>query len=260
MLSENSIKSMTKIALVTGGSRGLGRNTALSLARRGVDVVLTYHSNRAEAASATAAIEELGRRAVALRLYSSQTGTFGGFVGDVRTALQNTWNRDKFDFLVNNAGTSHHAAFTETKEADFDHLVNVHFKGVFFLTQKLLPILRDDGRIVNISSGLARFALPGSSAYGAMKGAVEVLTRYLAKELGPRGIRVNTVAPGAIETDFSGGVVRDNPEVNKFVASNTALGRAGVPDDVGPMIAALLSEDNRWVTGQRIEVSGGMFL
>ena len=260
MPSETVSKSTTKIALVTGGSRGLGRNTALALARRGVDVILTYHSNRAEAASATAAIEELGRKAVALRLDSSQSGTFDDFVRDVRTALQNTWRRDKFDFLVNNAGTSHHAAFAETKEADFDHLVNVHFKGVFFLTQKLLPILRDDGRIVNISSGLARFALPGSSAYGAMKGAVEVLTRYLAKELGPRGIRVNTVAPGAIETDFSGGLVRDNPEVNKFVAANTALGRAGVPDDVGPMIASLLSEDNRWVNGQRIEVSGGMFL
>jgi NAD(P)-dependent dehydrogenase (short-subunit alcohol dehydrogenase family) len=167
---------------------------------------------------------------------------------------------DRFDFLINNAGTSHHAAFAETKEADFDHLVNVHFKGVFFLTQKLLPLIRDEGRIVNISSGLARVALPGSSAYGAMKGAVEVLTRYLARELGPRGIRVNTVAPGAIETDFSGGAVRDNPEVNKFVVSITALGRAGVPDDVGPMIASLLSEDNRWVTGQRIEVSGGMLL
>jgi NAD(P)-dependent dehydrogenase (short-subunit alcohol dehydrogenase family) len=260
MSTENVNKSVTKIALVTGGSRGLGRNTALSLARKGVDVILTYHSNRAEAASATAAIEALGRKAIALPLDSARIGTFDGFVRDVGAALQQTWGRDKFDYLINNAGTAYHASFIETKEADFDHLVNVHFKGVFFLTQKLLPLLRDEGRIVNISSGLARFALPGSSAYGAMKGAVEVLTRYLAKELGPRGIRVNTVAPGAIETDFSGGVVRDNPEVNKFVAANTALGRAGVPDDVGPMIASLLSEDNRWITGQRIEVSGGMFL
>jgi len=251
---------MTRIALVTGASRGLGRNTALSLAKRGVDVILTYHSNRTEAASATAAIEELGRKAVALRLDSSQVGTFDGFVRDVRAVLQGTWGRDRFDFLVNNAGTSYHASFAETQEADFDHLVNIHFKGVFFLTQKLLPLICDAGRIVNVSTGLARFALPGYSAYGSMKGAVEVLTRYLAKELGPRGIRVNAVAPGAIETDFSGGAVRDNPELNKFVASVTALGRAGVPDDIGPMIAALLSEDNRWITGQRIEVSGGMFL
>lgn len=260
MPSENVRKSMTRIALITGGSRGLGRNTALSLARKGIDVILTYHSNRAEAASTAAAIEELGRKAVALRFDSSQIGTFDGFVREVTTALRDTWGRDKLDFLVNNAGTALHATFAETKESDFDYLVNVHFKGVFFLTQKLLPILRDEGRIVNVSSGLARFAIPGSSAYGAMKGAVEVLTRYMAKELGPRGIRVNTVAPGAIETDFSGGIVRDNPEVNKFVAANTALGRAGVPDDIGPMIASLLSEDNRWITGQRIEVSGGMFL
>jgi NAD(P)-dependent dehydrogenase (short-subunit alcohol dehydrogenase family) len=181
--SENSNKSTTKIAIVTGASRGLGRNTALSLARRGVDVIITYHSNRTEAASAIAAIEVLGRKALALRLDSGQVSTFDGFVRDVGAALQDTWGSDRFDFLVNNAGTSHHAPFTETKEEDFDQLVNVHFKGVFFLTQKLLPLIRDEGRIVNISSGLARVALPGSSAYGAMKGAVEVLTRYMAKEL-----------------------------------------------------------------------------
>ncbi len=260
MPSENTDKSRTKVALITGASRGLGRNTALSLAQRGVDVILTYHSNSTEATSAVAAIEELGRKAVALRLDSSQVSSFDGFVREVGVALRDTWGRTGFDFLVNNAGTGRHASFAETKEADFDHLVNIHFKGVFFLTQKLLPLILDNGRIVNISSGLARFSLPGYSAYAAMKGAVEVLTRYLAKELGPRGIRVNTVAPGAIETDFSGGAVRDNPEVNKFVASVTALGRAGVPDDIGPMIAMLLSEENRWITGQRIEVSGGMFV
>jgi NAD(P)-dependent dehydrogenase (short-subunit alcohol dehydrogenase family) len=260
MPSEIPSKSTTKIALITGASRGLGRNTALSLARQGVDVIVTYHSNRTEAGTATAAVERLGRKAVALRLDSSQVSSFDGFVGEVEAALRDTWGRDRFDFLVNNAGTSLHASFAETKEAEFDHLVNIHFKGVFFLTQKLLPLIRDEGRIVNISTGLARFTLPGYSAYSAMKGAVEVLTRYLAKELGPRGIRVNTVSPGAIETDFSGGVVRDNPELNKFVASVTALGRAGVPDDIGPMIASLLSEGNRWITGQRIEVSGGMLL
>jgi NAD(P)-dependent dehydrogenase (short-subunit alcohol dehydrogenase family) len=169
-------------------------------------------------------------------------------------------NAERFDYLVNNAGTSLHKTFDQTTEEELDQIYNVHFKGVFFLTQKLLTLLEDGGRIVNISSGLARFANPGSSAYGSMKGAVEVLTRYLAKELGPRGIAVNAVAPGAIETDFSGGMVRDNPEVNKRVAEMTALGRAGQPDDIGPMIAALLSDDNRWINGQRIEVSGGMAL
>lgn len=260
MSSESPVKSMTKIALITGASRGLGRNTALSLARRGVDVIITYHSNRAEAAATTAAITDLGRKAVALRLDASDVSSFDGFVRELGAALRETWSRDRFDFLVNNAGTGVHAPFSETKESDFDHLLNIHFKGVFFLTQKLLPLLRDGGRIVNISSGLARFAFPGYAAYASMKGAIEVLTRYLAKELGPRGIAVNTVAPGPIETDFGGGVVRDNAALNKQVASMTALGRVGVPDDIGPMIASLLSDDNRWITGQRIEVSGGMLL
>ena len=251
---------MTKIALITGASRGLGRNTALSLARRGVDVIITYHSNRAEAAVTTAAIKDLGRKAVALRLDTSDVSSFEGFVREIGVALRETWSGDRFDFLINNAGTGVHAPFSETKESDFDHLVNIHFKGVFFLTQKLLPLLRDGGRIVNISSGLARFAFPGYAAYASMKGAIEVLTRYLAQELGPRGIAVNTVAPGAIETDFGGGVVRDNAALNKQVASMTALGRVGVADDIGPMIASLLSDDNRWITGQRIEVSGGMLL
>jgi len=170
------------------------------------------------------------------------------------------WGREDFDYLVNNAGNSLHAEFAKTTEAQFDEIFNVHVKGVYFLTQKLLPLLKGGGRIVNVSSGLARISLPGSSAYGAAKGAVEVLTRYLAKELGPRGITVNVVAPGAIQTDFSGGMVRDNPEVNKRVAEMTALGRAGVADDIGPMIASLLSDENRWVNGQRIEVSGGMML
>lgn len=260
MTTENPAKSTTKIALITGASRGLGRNTALSLAKRGVDVVITYRSNRAEAEIAIAAIKGLGRKAVALPLDTSNVSTFDGFVRELGTALRETWGTDRFDFLVNNAGTAVHAPFAETKEADFDHLVNIHFKGVFFLTQKLLPLLQDGGRIVNLSTGLARFSTPGYAAYASMKGAIEVLTRYLAKELGPRGIAVNTVAPGAIETDFGGGAVRDNPAINKQIASITALGRAGVPEDIGPMIAALLSDDNRWITAQRIEVSGGMFL
>ncbi|HVB40200.1 MAG TPA: SDR family oxidoreductase [Terriglobales bacterium] len=248
-----------KIAVITGGNRGLGRNTALHLARRGVDLIFTYRSHGDEAQSLMREAEAMGRRAAGLRLDTGDMRTFDAFVVAVRAVLQ-SWERDRFDYLVNNAGNSLHASFEETTEAQFDAIVNVHFKGVYFLTQKLLPLIKDGGRIVNISSGLARVARPGSSAYGAAKGAVEVLTRYLAQELGPRGITANVVAPGAIQTDFSGGRVRDNPEINRMVAHNTALGRAGVPDDIGPMIAALLSDENRWINGQRIEVSGGMAL
>jgi NAD(P)-dependent dehydrogenase (short-subunit alcohol dehydrogenase family) len=249
----------SKIAIVTGGSRGLGRNVVLSLARRGVDSVFTYHSNEDEARKVAAEVEGLGQRAVLLRLDTGDVSGFGPFVDQVRESLERL-GVDRFDFLVNNAGTSLHKSFAETTEAEFDALYNVHFKGVFFLTQSLLPLINDGGRIVNVSSGLARFTFAGSSAYASMKGAVEVLTRYLAKELGPRGIAVNTVAPGAIATDFGGGMVRDNAELNRAVAGMTALGRVGDPDDIGPMIASLLSEDNRWINGQRIEVSGGMNL
>jgi len=249
----------TRIAIITGGSRGLGRNTAINLARRGVDIIFTYRANQEEANSLIREIEAMGRKAAAFRLDTGETRAFEGFVSEVRKTVQ-SWGRERFDYLVNNAGNSLHANFADTTEEQFDGIVNVHFKGVFFLTQKLLPLISDGGRIVNISSGLARFTVPGISAYAAAKGAVEVLTRYLAKELGSRQITVNTVAPGAIATDFSGGMVRDNPEVNKMVAGMTALGRVGVPDDIGPMIAMFLSDENRWVNGQRIEVSGGMGL
>lgn len=259
MTQRNTANPTTKLAIVTGGSRGLGRSMVLSLARRGVDSIFTYHSNRAEAEKVIGLVADAGRKAVALQLDTGDVRAFDPFVQRVRQALAEL-GAERFDYLVNNAGTSLHKAFVQTTEEELDRLYNVHFKGVFFLTQKLLPLLGDGGRIVNISSGLARFSIPGSSAYASMKGAVEVLTRYLAKELGPRGIVVNTVAPGAIETDFSGGMVRDNPEVNRQVANMTALGRVGQPDDIGPMIAALLSDDNRWVNGQRIEVSGGMAL
>lgn len=251
--------SNPRIAIVTGGSRGLGRNTVLNLAKRGVDSIITYHSNRAEADQVIASVEAAGRRAVALRLDVGDAASFDQFVQDVQRALGEL-GASRFDYLVNNAGTSLHNAFDRTTEDELDTVYRVHFKGVYFLTQKLLPFINDGGRIVNISSGLARFTLPGSSAYASMKGAIEVLTRYMAKELGARGIAVNTVAPGAIATDFSGGMVRDNPEVNKRVAEMTALGRVGEPDDIGPMIAALLADDNRWINGQRIEVSGGMVL
>jgi NAD(P)-dependent dehydrogenase (short-subunit alcohol dehydrogenase family) len=248
------------IAIVTGGSRGLGRDMALSLAAKGQDVILTYNSKQDEAQEVVSAIEGLGRRAVALQLDVSQCSSFAAFAESVKEALQQTWERDDFDFLVNNAGIGIHAPLMETTEEQFDLLMNIHFKGVFFLTQSLLPLMKDGGRIVNISTGLARFALPGYSAYASMKGAVEVLTRYMAKELGPRGIAVNVVAPGAIETDFGGGVARDNAQVNSFIASQTALGRVGLPEDIGGVVASLLSEDNRWVNAQRIEASGGMFL
>jgi NAD(P)-dependent dehydrogenase (short-subunit alcohol dehydrogenase family) len=249
--------STQKIAIVTGGSRGLGRNTVLNLARRGVDTIFTYHTNRTEAESVVRSVSDMGRKAATLQLDTGNVGAFNGFVDKLRQTLAD-WQAERFDFLVNNAGTSHHNSIENTTEAELDALYNVHFKGVFFLTQKLLPLINDGGRIVNISSGLTRIIVPESGAYGSLKGAVEVLTKYMAKELAPRRIAVNVVAPGAIQTDFSGGIVRDNPELNQRIADMTALGRAGLPDDIGPMIASLLSEDNRWVNAQRIEVSGGM--
>jgi NAD(P)-dependent dehydrogenase (short-subunit alcohol dehydrogenase family) len=248
------------IALVTGGSRGLGRSTALHLAKHGTDVILTYKSGRAEAEATVAEIESMGRRAHALPLDVAKSTTFVEFAIRLRDVLSKNWQRDKVNFLVNNAGIGIHANFADTTEAQFDELVNIHLKGVFFLTQKLLPLLADGGRIVNISSGLSRFVLPGYSAYAAMKGAIEVLSRYMAKELGPRGIAVNVVAPGAIETDFGGGMIRDDAQVNAMIASQTALGRVGLPDDIGGVIASLLSAENGWINAQRIEASGGMFL
>ena len=248
---------MTKITLVTGGSRGLGRNTAISIARAGGDVVLTYQSNAEAAQAVVAEIEAWGRKAVALRLDVSEVSTFASFADMLLTSLRQTWQRDSLDHLVNNAGHGDVAAIGEVTEAQFDSLVNVHFKGVFFLTQTLLPLIADGGRIVNLSTGLTRVSAAGWSVYAAVKGAIEVMSVYMAKELGARGIAVNTVAPGAIETDFFGGAVRDTPEYNDFFAGMTALGRVGQPDDIGPMIASLLSDNNRWINAQRIEVSGG---
>lgn len=249
-----------KIALVTGGSRGLGRSSVAQLAAAGIDVVLTYRSRADEAAAAVAEVQALGGRAVALPLDVGDSRSFAAFAAALAATLREVWQRDRFDFLVNNAGVGVHAAFVDTDEAQFDALVNVHFKGVFFLTQTLLPLLADGGRIVNVSSGLTRFALPGFAAYAAMKGAVEVLTRYLAKELGPRGIAVNTIAPGAIETDFGGGSVRDDAQLNQFIAAQTALGRVGRAEDIGGVVASLLAPGSGWINAQRIEASGGMFL
>jgi len=250
----------TKIALITGGSRGLGRNAALKLAARGIDIILTYRSGASEADAVVTEIAALGRKAIALQLDVADSRSFGAFAELVKTTLQQHWQRERFDYLLNNAGIGMHASIAETTEEVFDQMMNIHLKGVFFLTQKLLPLINDGGRILNVSSGLARFALPGYAAYAAMKGGIEVLTRYMAKELGARGISVNVIAPGAIETDFGGGRVRDNAELNKFVASQTALGRAGLPDDIGNAIAALLSDEMGWANAQRVEVSGGMFL
>jgi len=249
-----------KIALITGGSRGLGKSTALKLARQGVDVIITYHSRKTEASAVVAEIESLGRKALALQLDTGESATFSQFAARLQQELAYTWQRNSFDYLVNNAGVGAHALIADTTEAQFDLLMRVHLKGVFFLTQHLLSLIADHGRIINVSSGLARFALPGYAAYAAMKGAVEVLSRYMAKELGARSIAVNVVAPGAIETDFGNGAVRDNAELNRFVAAQTALGRVGLPDDIGGVIASLLSPDNGWINAQRIEASGGMFL
>ncbi|MGZ3757561.1 MAG: SDR family NAD(P)-dependent oxidoreductase [Mucilaginibacter sp.] len=249
-----------KIALVTGGSRGLGKNMALHLAQKGIDVILTYNSKKDEALEVVAQIEKLGQKAAALQLNAGDVKSFDTFFTQVAAELKNTFNTDHFDFLINNAGIGIHAPFAETTEAQFDELTNIHFKGVFFLTQKALPLINNGGRIINLSSGLARFSMAGYAAYASMKGAMETLTRYMAKELGPRGIAVNIVAPGAIETDFGGGLVRDNAQVNEMVAGMTALGRVGLPDDIGGVVAFLCTEDAKWVNGQRIEVSGGMLL
>ncbi|HBQ3183533.1 TPA: SDR family oxidoreductase [Klebsiella variicola] len=249
-----------RIALVTGGSRGLGKNAALKLAAKGTDILLTYHSNRQAALDVVAEIEQKGVKAAALALNVGDSSTFDASASEVAQVLAQKWGRTTFDYLLNNAGIGLNVPFAETSEAQFDELMNIQFKGPFFLTQRLLPLLQDGGRILNVSSGLARFALPGYAAYAAMKGAMEVLTRYQAKELGGRGISVNIIAPGAIETDFGGGVVRDNAEVNRHIAAQTALGRVGLPDDIGDAIAALLSDELAWMNAQRVEVSGGMFL
>ncbi len=249
-----------KVAIITGGSRGLGKNTALAMAQKGIDVILTYQSKKADAEKTVAEIEALGRKAYAIQLDVSKSASFSSFAEEVKQVLKSKWQRENFNFLVNNAGIGIHVSFMETTEEQFDELFKIHLKAPFFLTQKLLPLMSDGGRIVNISTGLARFSFPGYAAYASMKGGIEVLTRYMAKEFGARGIAVNTVAPGAIETDFGGGVVRDNEAMNKGIASQTALGRVGVPDDIGGVVASLFTEELRWVNAQRIEASGGMVL
>lgn len=254
------METQNKIALVTGGSRGLGKNAALKIASKGIDVIVTYQSKKEDADNTVEEIKKFGVKAAAIQLDVADVKTFDTFFIAVKSILKSVFDAEKFDFLVNNAGIGIHASFAETTEEQFDTLVNIQFKGAFFLTQKALALLNDGSGIINISTGLARFALPGYAAYAAMKGAMETLTKYQAKELGSRGIRSNIIAPGAIETDFGGGVIRDNEQLNAGIASQTALGRVGLPDDIGGVVAFLCTEDARWINAQRIEASGGMFL
>ncbi len=249
-----------KIALITGGSRGLGKNMALRLADKGIDVIITYHSNKEAAENVVAEIENKGQKAKAFQLDTTDIGVFNDFFKHVSDYLSETYTEAHFDYLINNAGTGIYKPFLQTTETDFDEMLNIHLKGVYFLTQKAVPLLYDGGGIINISSGLARFSLPGSSAYGSMKGAVEVFTKYLAKELGDRKIRANVVAPGAVATDFGGGENKDNDKKRAIISSNTALGRVGEPDDIGGIVAFLCTDDAKWINGQRIEAAGGMML
>jgi NAD(P)-dependent dehydrogenase (short-subunit alcohol dehydrogenase family) len=254
------MNTKNKIALVTGGSRGLGRNMAVAIAKKGIDVMLTYHTNKEAADEVVAEIESLGQKAVAFQLDTSDTKSFDNFIKQATAYLQEQTGSPNFDYLINNAGTALYALASETTEEQLDATFNIHYKGVFFLTQKALPFINNGGGIINISSGLTRITMPGSSVYGSIKTAVETLTRYLAKELGPRKIRVNVVAPGAIETDFGGGRTRDNKEINDRIASVTALGRVGLPDEIGGVVAFLCTKDAGWINAQRIEVSGGQAL
>ncbi|MEO3402984.1 SDR family oxidoreductase [Mucilaginibacter sp. CAU 1740] len=254
------METKNKIALVTGGSRGLGKDMALQLAKKGLNVVITYNSQQGEANKVVSEIQQSGQKAAALQLNVGDLKSFAAFSDQLKDTLQNTFGTDHFDYLVNNAGIGGYTPIADVTEETFDELLNIHFKGVYFLTQKMLPILNNDGGIVNISSGLTRVSVPNSSVYASLKGAVEVFTRYLAKELGAKGIRANTVAPGAVLTDFGNGHLRNDENLQKMVSSMTALGRPGVAEDIGGVVAFLCTEDARWVNGQRIEVSGGMLV
>jgi NAD(P)-dependent dehydrogenase (short-subunit alcohol dehydrogenase family) len=249
-----------KIALVTGGSRGLGKDMALRLAEKGLDVIVTYHSREQEAQGVVDQINENGNRSAALQLHTGDLKSFGAFTAKLQEILQGTFKATHFDYLINNAGIGGYCPIADVSEEFFDELLNIHFKGVYFLTQKLIPLLNDGGGIVNVSSGLTRVSVPGSSVYASMKGAIETLTHYLAKELGARGIRANTIAPGAVMTDFGGAHLRNDEQLQKFISSVTALGRPGVAEDIGGVVAFLCSEEARWVNAQRIEISGGMMV
>ncbi|NER63470.1 SDR family oxidoreductase [Pseudomonas sp. MAFF212427] len=248
------------IALITGASRGLGRNMALHLAKRGVHIIGTYRSGVAEAESLMREIQAQGGKVAMLALDITDTASYQAFSRAVADVLKTDFGRDRFDFLVNNAGNGLFSSFVDATEDQFASLVATHLRGPVFLTQKLLPLMEDGGRILNVSSGFVRFTLPGYSIYAAVKAAVEVLTRYMAVELGSRQIRVNAIAPGAIATDFGGGAVRDNQDVNAYVAQGIALGRVGLPNDIGGAVAAILSDDMAWANGTTFDISGGQLL
>jgi NAD(P)-dependent dehydrogenase (short-subunit alcohol dehydrogenase family) len=254
------MESKNKIALVTGGSRGLGKDMALRLAEKGLNVIVTYNSKEQEAQNVVAQIERSGKKAAALQLNTGDLKSFGSFAERLGEVLQHTFAATHLDFLVNNAGIGGYCPMPDVTEEFFDELLNIHFKGVYFFTQKMLPLLNDGGGIINVSSGLTRVSVAGSSVYASMKGAIEILTHYLAKELGTRGIRANTIAPGAVMTDFGGGHLRNDEQLQKFISSVTALGRPGVAEDIGAVVAFLCTDDARWVNAQRIEVSGGMMV
>ena len=254
------MEKKNKIALVTGGSRGLGKNMAIAIAKKGIDLVITYNSNKEEAGKVVQEIKSLGQKAIAIQLDTSNTKQFKDFMEQVTTYLKAETGSPHFDFLINNAGTALYAPVTDVTEEQMDAIYNIHYKGVFFLTQKALPFMNDGGAIINISSGLTRITTPGSSVYASLKTAIESLSRYFAKESGNRKIRVNTIAPGAIETDFGNGRVRDNKDINEHIASITSLGRVGLPNDIGPVVAFLCTDEAYWINGQRIEVSGGQAL
>jgi NAD(P)-dependent dehydrogenase (short-subunit alcohol dehydrogenase family) len=254
------MEQKNKIALVTGGSRGLGKDMALRLAEKGMDVILTFNSKVLDAQNIVAQIQRGGQKAAAIQLNTGDLKSFGSFVTQLQDVLRHTFNASHFDYLINNAGIGGYVPIADVSEDMFDEMLNIHFKGVYFLTQKMLPLLNDGGGIINVSSGLTRISVPGSSVYASMKGAMEVFTRYLAKELGGRGIRANIIAPGAILTDFGGGHLRNDEQLQKFISNVTALGRPGVAEDIGGVVAFLCTGDARWVNGQRIEISGGMQL
>ena len=254
------MEKQTKIALVTGGSRGLGKNMALRLAESGVDVIITYHSKKEEADAVVAEIRQTGRKAAALQFDVGNLPAFDAFLQQLAAELQTFSGRSTFDFLVNNAGMGGTIPFAQVTEEIFDRFLNVHFKGVYFLTQKALPMMADGGRVINISTGTTRFCVPGYSVYASMKGAMETFTKYLAKEIGSRGMTANILAPGPIETDFNNAAIRSNPQMKSYLASATPLGRVGEANDIGGIVAFLCSEQAGWINGQRIEASGGINL
>jgi NAD(P)-dependent dehydrogenase (short-subunit alcohol dehydrogenase family) len=257
---QNKTDMTTKIALVTGGSRGLGKDMALALADKGIDVIVTYREQKQAAEETVSLVQQKGRKAVALFYDAEKMGDIDSFVKSIREVLTKTWSTNRLDFLINNAGVGATLPISQVTEQDFDRLLNIHYKSVYFLTQRLIPSINDGGSIVNISTGTTRFCVPGYSVYSSMKGALEIFTKYVAKEFGARGIRANVVAPGPVETDFNNAAIRSNPQMKTFLSGLSPLNRVGYADDIGSVVAFLCTDDAKWINGQRIEVSGGINL